>query len=134
MRHRRRRCSRAPEISSRAAAATPTSPSCATQGVAVTCTSGRRCHARAPGIRHRGRCHLAVVRTSWGRRRVRALGIRCRNRSNLAAVRASGAIATRWPQGSAAASMSPGSAVARLLPESATARASWWCGRNCRRR
>jgi hypothetical protein len=41
-------------------------------------------------IRHRGRCHIAVVRTSWGRRRVRALGIWCRSRSHLAVVRASG--------------------------------------------
>jgi hypothetical protein len=37
------------------AAAAPISPPCAPQGVAATCTSGRRC---------RGRCHLAVVRTS----------------------------------------------------------------------
>jgi hypothetical protein len=85
--HRRRRCSRAPEIRRRVAAAAPISLSCATQGVAAACTSGRRCRARALGIR---RCHLAVVRTSWDRRRVRALEIRCRSRSHLAVVRASG--------------------------------------------
>jgi hypothetical protein len=56
--------------------------SCAPQGDAAALVP--------PGIRRRGRCHLAVVRTSWGRRRMHALRIRCRSRSHLAAVRASG--------------------------------------------
>jgi hypothetical protein len=62
------RYSRAPEICRRAAATAPTSPLCARQGIVVTCTSGRRCRARAPGIRRRGRSHLIVARTSWGHR------------------------------------------------------------------
>lgn len=35
-----------------------------------------------PGIRRRGRCHLAIMRTSGGRRRTCALGIRRRNRDH----------------------------------------------------
>jgi hypothetical protein len=53
-----------PEIHRRATAVAPTSPPCASQGVAAACTSGRRCRARAPWdplsrpLAHSRRAHL----------------------------------------------------------------------------
>jgi hypothetical protein len=142
-----------PDIRRRAAAATTTSLSCATHGVATACTSGRRCRARAPwappsrSLPPRRRAHLMWLPPRACPRDPMPQPLPPRRRARLR-----GAIAACWPQGSAAASVSLGSAVASvslgsavasvsprstvtcLLPGSATARASRGWGRNCRRR
>jgi hypothetical protein len=97
-----------PEIHRRAAAASPTSQSCATQMVVVACTTGRRCRARVPRdpsprrLPPRRRAHLMGLppRACPRDPMLQPLPPRCRARLR-------GAITARSPQRSAAASVSP---------------------------
>jgi hypothetical protein len=121
--HCRCRCSRAPKIRRRADAAAPTSLSCVTQGVAAACTSRRRCRAHAPRdppprpLPPRRRAHLMGSPPRACPRDLMSHPLPPRRRARLR-----GAIAARWPRGSAAASVSLGSAVASVSPRSTVAR------------